>query len=116
MTEDLKEFMEGVIGIVEANSFEFMCLWREHKELGREFQTSPTGRSVIVGHFNNMPIVLTLWNVKVEGKKILIWEAVSMVVHHDMIREWFKNNLPNSAMKNGYVNSVDAMNFYNVLR
>lgn len=114
MSDEMKAFLEGVVGVVEANSYESMCLWQEHtKRHGKESWVSNlSGFLEIVGHLNDKPVCISLFTTVVNGQKLLFWHATSTVVDHDIIRKWFEKNLTPEA----YGNTTDAMNFHNVLR
>lgn len=108
---DMIALLAGVVGVVEANRFETMCLWqRHHKELGKPWIDNLSGRGVTVGHVEDMPVFISLRTAVVDGCKLLFIEATSQVVDWRMIDAWLARALPQSA----YRNKVDAGNFVNV--
>lgn len=91
-------------GIIEATSFECLCLYKEHE---KDWIQDNGGIVIQVGELDNMPVNISIfWNT-VNGAYLLFWEAISQVVDHRMIDKWFGKNLPN-------IKRVDAMNFSNV--
>jgi hypothetical protein len=121
MTDDyLTEFFEGVVGVVEATSFEKYALWAFNKEL-REYslpwQDNNSGYGITVGHIGKRPICISVLTAVIDGQKILFYSGMSELVHHPMIRNWMKNNMPKSAFTaGGRLNHSDAVNFHNVFR
>lgn len=110
----IKEYLLGVVGIVEANSFESSMLWEKHHEK-REWKETLSGYLPCVGFIGERPIHISLMTAIIDGFKILFWHPTSQVVDHALIVEWFQKNLPTSAINDrGYPNSVDAQNFFNV--
>lgn len=120
----MKEFLEGVVGVVEANSFETLCLWQKHTDGGKRNSDTwvqhLSGPLVTVGHMDTSdkryPVCISLFINEVNGRKILFLEATSIVVNWDMISTWLIENLPKTAFRdNGYINKTNAMNFFNLL-
>lgn len=113
----LTEFLAGVIGVVEATSFEKHCLWQqEHQERGRQWKQNLSGYIPQIGELDGRPICVSLFTAVVDDHKILFIEATSQLVDHRMIEEWLKKNLPASALKDDgkHINHVNASNFHNV--
>lgn len=125
--EHLIEFLDGVIGCVEANSFESHQLWSNfhyHAEkLGYtklSWVQGMQGTSRVVGTVQvageDMPVNVSLNINTINGHKILFYDACSRCVDHDMVRKWLDTVLPDSAHRaDGYINNTDANNFHNVL-
>ena len=113
-----EEFLEGVVGVVEATSYESMKLWETyHKEKGYSWVQNPSGPLVTVGWLmNDRPVCISLFCNTIKGHKILFLEATSILVDWEMINVWLKENLPKTAFQdNGvYVNKVTSSNFHNV--
>jgi hypothetical protein len=110
-TSILPDF-DKVIGVVEATSFEKQYLWSSATESWRGNQL---GETVIVGRLSRRPVCISLTIDVIGGYPILFVEATSQVVDYLMIDNWLLENLPATALKRGgYLNKVDAMNFYNV--
>lgn len=114
--EQMTKFLEGVVGAVEANSFEKLCLWQDyHEERKKPWVEGRSGLCEIVGDINGMPVNVSLYVDVVDGHRILFYDAVSAVVDHRLVLQWLQETLPKSAMRpDGFPNKVDAMNFYNV--
>ncbi len=110
------EYLEGVDYLVEANSFERMCLYERHSD---NWEDRPLGGPMIIvgsidGHDCN-DVCIALLKQQVNGKMICFWEATSVVVHHDMIKEWFKDNAPWLFPDGEPSKSTDAMNFHHAI-
>jgi hypothetical protein len=116
--KEIATFLEGCVGVVEANSYERHMLWDENRrrDTCRSWESNNQGLMAHVGTLAKMPVWVSLWTTKVDGHKILFIDPTSAVVDHRMIRKWLKKNLPKTAFRqDGYVNKTDAMNFHNVL-
>lgn len=117
---EMNKFLSGVVGVVEANSYEGMCLWREHLEqAGRSWKAGGGGPMVQVGEIADMPVCIALLVNEIDGHRILFYDATSQVVDHRLIDEWLEKNLPVTAFEDSdprkRLNSTNAMNFSNVL-
>jgi hypothetical protein len=113
----MKEFLKDVVGVVEATSYEKLCLWSEWTtEKKKSWIQGSSGYLPTIGKLDGRPIVLSLLIHIVDGYPILFMEPTSQVIDHKMVEDWLKLHLPKTAFQsNGeYVNKVDAMNFHNV--
>lgn len=113
--EEVARFLDGVIGVVEANSFETSRLWREHHEK-RAWIENLSGFGCTVGHRHGDPVCISLLTATVDGHKILFFHPTSPVVDWDLIDAWMVASLPKSAFRAGsdVVNRTDATNFANI--
>lgn len=118
-----RELFEGVIGVVEANSFEAMVLWKEYKVYrpGKVWDDARSGPLITIGRLNDRPICISIFVHTIDGHRVAFMEPTSLLVDHKMIEEWLLAALPDSALHlsgtgsgERYINKVDAMNFYNV--
>ncbi len=119
MTPDpeLTSFLAGVVGVIEANSYERHMLWIENRQHPhpKTWEQLPPGRLETVGHLDDRPVCVSLLKVRVGGHPLLFFYPTSQVVDHAMIDLWLTATLPPSAMHpDGYPNRTDAMNFHNV--
>lgn len=117
--EYISGYLDGVVGVVEANSFESMCLWKEwHQDGGKPWVDNCSGLLPIIGWLAGMPVTLSLFTKVVDGHKLLFIDPPSQVVDHRLIEGWLKLALPKSSFREGceYINKTDAMNFHNVFR
>lgn len=117
--DELAAFLRGVVGVVKANSYETMCLWREyHEKLSRPWGAGRSGLMLTVGELADMPVAITLYVNEIDGHRILFLDATSQVVDHRMIEKWMEDKLPPTAFRDGDprkgVNKTNAMNFHNV--
>jgi hypothetical protein len=104
-----------ISGIVEANSFETMCLWQRWKDNGKSWVSTGHGYGPKVGTYGDMPVCISLLTAMVEGQKILFVDPTSQVTDHRLIEAWLKANVPSALRKDGYLNKTDAMNFANAV-
>ena len=115
--EQMAEFLSGVVGVVEATSFEKHMLWAENgrKPVPRTWQENLSGLGETVGTVGSLPVCVSLSTALVDGRKLLFVDAVSRVVDHEMVDDWLRATLPRCAFReDGYLNRVDATNFHNV--
>lgn len=110
-----EEYLEGITGVVEANSFENLCLWEKHQDK-KTWLSSGTGFGATVGHLDGRPVCVSFFKATINGHKILFIDPTSEVVDHKMIQEWLVKNLPRTAFRgeSDLINKTDAMNFHNV--
>jgi hypothetical protein len=119
MSDTMKEFLKDVVGVVEATSYEALCLWREqHKEKSKSWESDNGGYLPTVGELDGRPVVISLFVNTVDGHPILFMEPTSQVVDHQMIQKWLMDHLPSTAFiqrdDGQHLNMVNAMNFHNV--
>jgi hypothetical protein len=114
--EEMTDYLSGVVGVVEANSYEMLCLFNEYtNELKKPWKQNSFGLGENVGEFGGMPVFVSLLTAEVDGHKILFIDPTSQVVDHRMVEKWLAETLPASAkLDSGRVNKTDAMNFHNV--
>jgi hypothetical protein len=113
---EILAYLDGVVGVVEANSFEQHSLWKEaQREFPRVWKDVGHGYGQIVGSIGSMPVWISLLTAVVDEQKLLFFYPTSRVVDWDLIDKWLEDNLPRRAFrKDGYLNKTDAMNFANV--
>lgn len=108
---EMTEFLSGVVGAIEATSFEQHCLWEKYTEYGVSWDQINPGLLERVGELADMPVCISLFKVKIGGETILFYHATSQVVDHRMIRQWLEDNLPASARReDDRINHTDANN------
>lgn len=115
--KEITDFLEGVVGVIEANSFERYTLWdrnrRSEKPLTWEQEYS--GLMETVGRLADRPVCISLIKARVSGHLLLFIYPTSQVVDHLLIDAWLAAAIPVTGKRfNGYVNRVNAMNFHNV--
>ena len=123
-TEALK-FFEGVVGLVEANSFEKHQLWALNRAKQDGIGVAPrvwvenlAGIGRCIGYVVDMPVFVSLMTATIDGQKILFYEATSQVVDHRMVEAWLQYNMPTTALRpdTPYLNKTDANNFHTIFR
>jgi hypothetical protein len=107
------EFIQDVIAVVEATSFEQHQLWRDWHQYPRydntlSFKQGCVGRIREIGGIDDRPIVICMFVNEWGGRRVLFYEATSTLVDHKMIADWFNGVLPD-------VPRVDADNFHRVV-
>jgi hypothetical protein len=99
----MEELYDGVVGLVEANSFEVMCLWEKyHKQNGYSWDENKCGVFIRVGSFHDMPINIEIRCIC----DVEFWDLVQI----ERLSADETENFPNSKL------STNAINFHNVLR
>jgi hypothetical protein len=116
MTDEIVDYLRGVVGVVEANGYETLCLWQEnHEQRGMRWNEARSGYGETVGMLAGMPVCLSLLVHEIDGHRLLFIDPTSQVVDHRAIEAWLREHLPASAHREyGGINKVDAMNFHNV--
>lgn len=117
VSSDIRDFIYGVIGAVEATSAEQQNLWAEITENGSKNGVWGGKRNsylVTVGWIVNMPVCINIRNVTVKGHDILFYHSTSRVVDNNMVKTWLKNFLPSTARDGDQINQTDVTNFHNI--
>jgi hypothetical protein len=107
---------------VEADSFSYHALWRDHSHESRErrgkiveWQDVSQGWSKQVGSLDGRPVVVSLRWSYLDGQLVLFWHGTSQVVDYKMIEDWldehFKATYDNDTCKA----KCDASNFHHCL-
>lgn len=101
MSYEYRDLLAGVVAIVEITRYEERMLWKEYRERmpDGEWIQSLSGPFVTVGQVNGRPVCISLFVNTIGGKKVVFYEASSVMVDHDMINQWFLDHLPDSALK-----------------
>lgn len=101
ISDEVKEFISGTVGVVEANSYETMTLWDKWTNVyGKSWVSHGMGYGVTIGTLDGRPVCISILHALVEGHKILFIDPTSVVVDHDMIKDWIDINLPGLRMTN----------------
>ncbi len=116
---------QDIQGCCEASSFEYHYLWREYVRYKKYIQESEWVQSGTcamreIGTHGGLPIWVLAHKVHIQGKVIAFYQATSLGVNYDLVREWvnqtlmppaWKYLLPHEGTPHG-----DADNFGNLLR
>jgi hypothetical protein len=82
--------------VVEANSFEYRCLWNQYREKTdwKDDNFGIVTTLAMVGEKNQekRPINISCRWVKIDGTYVLFWYACSQLVDYKLIEDWFKKN------------------------
>lgn len=122
MDAEMRKFLDGVVGVVEASSYEMHMLWvendRSQPERKMHWVDNSAGLGQNFGSVGKMPVYGSLWTRVIDGHKILFVEMTSTVIDHRMVEAWLKENLPVTAFEDcdprQRMNQSDPMNFHNV--
>lgn len=109
----IEQYASDVVYIVEANSFEQMCLWEKFQKIWEEHTRG--GPLVTVGEIAKFPVCIALNVIKINGYSVLIVDPTSRVVDYTMIDEWLKSKWPALFPKDACNLKTDANNFHNVV-
>lgn len=115
--DTIEDVYKNVYGIVEANSYETLSLWKEwHLERGYTWIQNNCGWLECVGKLGDKEVWISPLAHIVNGRKILFVDATSSVVDWNMIEEYLKEKVPSACTRNGeYLNKENAMNFHNLV-
>lgn len=126
MNDEMKKILTGVTGVtgvVKANSFERHMLWKENRdrEKPKTWIDDGSGLMEIVGTVKidekTWPVCISMFISVVDGQKIMFYDAVSVVVHHDMVRAWLDKSFKDTpAWRGDRLNHTNATNFHNIFR
>lgn len=109
----VEEMLKDVVYVVEASSFEQLCLWQQWYQAGSaKWVDDNSGYIPTVGYIEGRPICISISRATVNGKDIAFFHATSQAVDWIQIGTWLKKNCPKSIEGNGYFNYVDAGNFH----
>ncbi len=80
--------------VVEANSFEKHVLWTHYGidlRLSGKFpwHDEDSGKSAQIGTVDGRPVCLSIEYVIINNKRVMFYDAMSQVVDHRLIDEWF---------------------------
>jgi hypothetical protein len=119
MDDQLKKFLAGVVGVIEATSFEKFCIWEKCHKRGDDWKQGD-GIGETIGEIDGRPVHLSLLVDTVNSQRILFWHATSTVVDHKMIEDWLKKTLPVTAFEDNdprnRMNKTDANNWHIVIK
>ena len=98
--------------LVEANSNEILCLYKDSLENGSEWLADNAGLMIKVGEVNDMPVNISVnWNT-IDGLNVLFWHPISRMVDYKMIEEWFERNCDPKYCNGERRAKTDAQNFH----
>lgn len=84
--------------VVEGDHFDLWAKWSKDstypsvKEPLEKWEQVMMGRCITIGEFGGFPVVISIAWALINEQLVMFWEPTSMVVHHGMIEEWFKQN------------------------
>jgi len=119
-------YLDGVVGVVEADSYASHMLWREYAKQAEKFalndgsirydwQSTGYGYGANVGEIGGRPIWISLLTNTIDGHKLLFWHVTSPVADYGKCEDWLIANLPPTAFRpDGFINQSDPTNFSNV--
>jgi hypothetical protein len=95
----------GIKFLVEANSFERLSLWNERGHYSVPWGYLGVGYSFEIGSLDNRPVIVVIWPMILNSKRIAFWDCCSQVMDRAMIDRWFDKQFPDAPR-------CDAMNFH----
>lgn len=115
---DVVVAFQDAVGILFANSFEKMTLWKEYspqwnKESKHTWNDFNWGQLRTVGYISNnknRPVCISVGAFKLNGRVILTVEDTSRWVDHTMIKDWLVKNWPHLNVPRDH--HIDPMNFH----
>lgn len=109
--ENVRRFLNGVSGAIEATDVERHGLMEKYTRYGVTWKSNTGGLLTSVGALGDMPVCISLNKAKIDGQSIIFYHATSQVVDHRMVRKWLEDNLPSTARReDGRIKHADAMN------
>jgi hypothetical protein len=112
----LEEALPHVRFVVECTSFEALKLWEKYKEEAK-WEESLCGFMPQVGELCGRPVHICIRFVKIYGKVVMFYEAISQLVDYLQVDDWLiKNVFPHCGYDEdvgGRYPRTDAMNFHN---
>jgi len=95
------------VAIVEASSYETLCLWREYHVKCKWNDYSKGGPGVEVGRLDGRPIMVFFSAIKLNDKVVVLYEATSQVVDFVKVEHFVSEEWPTTTKST-------ASDFYNV--
>ena len=120
MNDTAENRLKRTVFIVEANSFECLCLWRDHAKQNRDPRPDMTqqdweqinsGWMVTVGKVGKRPVCIDVRWYKIDGCLVMFYDACSQVVDHRQVEAWLRKNFTNKYDNDTRWAQCDAMNF-----
>ncbi len=119
--------MQQVEFFVEVGDNDYMSLWEKfsHESQTRwgEYEIpkvhwlqEPEGRVLRIGYLVGMPVNISVVYARLNGHLVCFWEAISMVVHHDMCQKWFESRYRPTYDHGARLAYVNATNFHHCLQ
>lgn len=90
--------------LVEATDFEQLTLWCKwsagNKATNLIWEQDCRGRIETIGKLNKKPVAVCIFWYRIEGVAVGFYEATSVVVDHDMVRNWLEKTYPKAQFTN----------------
>ena len=108
-TMSTQEIFAQAALLVEANTFERLCLWKvfANKEKWQQIQM---GNGFTIGQLDGRPICVSIWYAYVHDKLVVFWEATSQVVDYVAVDAWLEKSLAVAHVDPNSVPRTDALN------
>jgi len=119
-----EELFKDVVFLVEATHHEQFCFWQDYHHKPKydncsiqNWEQISMGRMITIGELDNRPICICIYWAKLEGYKVMFYEAVSQVVDHAMVEKWIKHfSLDKITWDNGHRWAhCDSNNFHHCI-
>jgi hypothetical protein len=91
------ELFKDVVFLVECTDNEQFYYWKYfHNEPPRGYpklswEEETLGKLIQIGELDKRPVNISIRWAKLNGKRVMFYDAVSQVVDHKMVEEWMKH-------------------------
>lgn len=100
---------------IEANSFEQLMLWKEHKD-ETNWKEDSSGFYRQIGNIDKgKPVTVSFNFAEIYGKRICFYYVSSRYADYTMVEDWFKENYPVKYDGDSRLAMTDAMNFHHAI-
>jgi hypothetical protein len=119
MNDTAENRLKRTVFIVEANSFECLCLWQQHAKESHHQSIYPkqnweqihSGWMITVAKIDERPVCIDTRWYKIDGCLVMFYDACSQLVDYIQIEKWLKKNFINKYDNDTRWAQCDAMNF-----
>jgi hypothetical protein len=111
-----KDDLEGVVGFIEANSFEQHSIYKEALEAKRTYVGQTSGYILQAGTFHEYDVWVSVTFATISGQRLAFYYPTSRYVDYELVRKWIESVAPESAKEDGRLVHSDGMNWHNALR
>lgn len=108
---------DDVVYRIEATDFEQLSLWKENNDFPEghhmkvKWEQDCLGFWREIGHIAGHPVCISCSFTKLNGKRIVFYNATSMVVDYAMVEEWINKQCPEGTHKTDPMNFGHCINF-----
>lgn len=109
---------QDVVYAIETNSFATLSLYREFAMTKKVVWEEVTrgGPMVTVGKIDDRPICVTFNVCRINGKKVVMYDATSQLVDWAMVEAYIEKQFPKLYPEDGRRQQGDAGDFWNCIQ